>query len=136
HPHLRAKLEPIQTYWLPMMWSTGVSMRDYRIANDLGASAFDVFCTANFFNFMPWAASIEYLCQTGIDAIEKHNDDLVAMLVKGLGRNFDLLSPAERASRSALVVFSHREKGRNREMCRALYENGIDIAVREGNLRA
>ena len=46
------------------------------------------------------------------------------------------LSPAERASRSALVVFSHREKGRNREMCRALYENGIDIAVREGNLRA
>jgi cysteine desulfurase/selenocysteine lyase len=136
HPRLREELEPIQTYWMPMMWSTGVSMRDYRMANDLGAAAFDVFCAANFLNFMPWTAAVEYLCEQRVDAIEKHNDDLVEMLVKGLGKDFDLISPAERENRSAIVVFSHREKSRNREICRVLYEDGIDIAVREGNLRA
>jgi len=28
-------------------------MRDYSLRNDLGARVWDVFCTANFLNFMP-----------------------------------------------------------------------------------
>src|ERR1035441_9906033 len=40
-------------------------MRDYSLRNDLGARAWDVFCTANFLNFMPWTAAIEHLLQAG-----------------------------------------------------------------------
>jgi hypothetical protein len=49
-------------YWLAMQAAKPVDqMRDYSLRNDLGARAWDVFCTANFFNFVPWVAAIEYL---------------------------------------------------------------------------
>ncbi len=59
-PELRNQLDPAQTYWPPHVWGQE-NLRDYAIKKELGAAAFDIFCTANFLNFMPWQASIEYI---------------------------------------------------------------------------
>ena len=81
------------------------STKGYAFRSDLGARAWDVFETANFFNFVPWAASLEYLLNTGVDRISTHNDILVDQILRGLNEDiFQLVSPRERPQRSALVI--------------------------------
>jgi selenocysteine lyase/cysteine desulfurase len=110
---------------------------DAELRDGLGMQAFDVFATANFFNFKPWAAAIEYLLGVGVESILAHDKNLVEGFVKGLDFDrFDLLSPCESGPRcSTLVFFSHRERARNPVVYRALADAGIDIALRGGLLR-
>jgi len=106
------------------------------LKTDLGSSAFDVFCTANFLNFMPWQAAIDYLLGVGTSEIAKHNRTLVEELVSGInGSKFCLISPSADMSQSAIVVVSHIRKERNPEVHAALAKAGIDVALRGGNLR-
>jgi len=57
-PTLRESLTPRHAYWLTMQAGKSLdNMRDYSLRTDLGARAWDVFCTANFFNFVPWLGS-------------------------------------------------------------------------------
>ena len=138
-PGLRASLEYNQAYWLRMQGTQTLNLmreRDITIRNDLGASAYDVFCTANFLNFMPWTASVEYLLRLGIEHIERHNSALVSAFIDGLdSRKYELISPREEIARSTLVVATHKQPERNIELCDALKSEGIDVALREGNLR-
>jgi len=100
------------------------------------ARAFDVFGTANFFNFKPWAASIEYVLGVGIERIAGYDQGLVQRLLDGLdAAKFDLLSPREPPGRSTLVFLSHKEPERNRSVHARLKENGIEVAYRRGKLR-
>jgi hypothetical protein len=63
----------------------------------------DVFGTANFFNFLPLAASIELLTGFGIERIGRYVDELVAQILDGLdGERYRLVSSA--GVRSSLVV--------------------------------
>jgi len=92
--------------------------------------------TANFFNFVPWAESIEYLLEKGIDNIARDDDALVARLVDGLeARGYQVLSPKTHPERSTLVLASHPDRTRNEAIHRTLRENDIEIAFRRGNLR-
>src|SRR5947209_12700523 len=110
-------------------------MRDYSLRSDLHSRNFDVFCPANFLNFMPWTASIEYILQKGTERIREYNDKLIAHLIAELrGTNFKIVSPEDHASRSAIVVVTAPERQVNRAAA-ALADSGVDIAVREGNLR-
>jgi cysteine desulfurase/selenocysteine lyase len=132
-PELRNRLRPAQTYWLPQVWGQS-HLTDYIMKKDIGAAAFDVFCTANFLNFMPWLASIDYLLGVGIATIEEHNRALVEKLVSKIDKNkFCLVSPSD--ARSAIVVISHVRRERNSEIHTSLAQAGIDIALRDGNLR-
>jgi cysteine desulfurase/selenocysteine lyase len=138
-PEILRSLVPQQTYWLAQMTADDLGKEDGEVSRPAGpptARTFDVFGTANFFNFKPWAASIEYLLGVGVERIAEHDQQLVGRLLDGLDRGkFAILSPAEPARRSTLVFLSHRDPGRNRSVYAHLQANGIDIAYRRGKLR-
>jgi selenocysteine lyase/cysteine desulfurase len=134
-PELRNSLKPSQTYWLPHAWGQE-NLIDYSLKKDIGSAAFDVFCTANFLNFVPWRASIDYLFSIGIHAVEEYNRALASRLADGVAKTkYYLVSPSERDTQSAIVVISSMDRGRNSEVYSSLTRAGIDIGLRGANLR-
>jgi selenocysteine lyase/cysteine desulfurase len=132
---LRNQLKPSQTYWLPHVWGQE-NLTDYKMREDIGSASFDVFCTANFLNFVPWQASTDYLLEVGIAEVEKHNRKLVEALVNGIEKaKYHLINASECSRQSAIVVVSHVVDQRNSKIHAALAKAGIDIALRNGNLR-
>ena len=137
-PELRESLEYNQAYWLAMQTADDLEKKQDEVVlrRDLGARAYDVFGTANFFNFKPWAAAVEYLLEQGIERIEAHNNRLVSRLIEGLHQEkYELISPRQGARRSTLVIISHKQRNRNREIYEVLKGRRIHIAFRKGNLR-
>lgn len=136
-PDLRETLHCTQSYWLTMQRGRDLdNIRRYEIREDLGAAAFDVFGTANFFNFKPFTAAVEYLLEQGIARIEAHDNALVSQLNGGIDfEKYELISPADGPARSTLVVLSHKDRARNRSIFEALRQEGLYISLREGNLR-
>lgn len=137
-PSLRESLRLNRCYWLSMQTADDLGRTDRELVprTDLGARRYDVFATANFFNFTAWTASLEYLLAQGIDAIRDHDQALVDRLLAGLdGDRYRLISPAAGPARSTLVLLSHRRPERNRELHGRLEQAGIDVALRNGCLR-
>ncbi|MFC1725160.1 aminotransferase class V-fold PLP-dependent enzyme [candidate division KSB1 bacterium] len=136
-PELLGSLEYNQAYWLTVQRGKPLNrMRDYRIGDNLGAAKYDVFGTANFFNFLPWTESIEYLLKFGIEQIEKYDNQLVSQFVGGLDREkYSLISPENEDERSTIIVLSHKESSRNTGIFELLKREEIDISLRENNLR-
>lgn len=137
-PELRESLDYNQAYWLAVLAPEDLAKELPRVdlRSDLGARRYDVFGTANFFNFKPWTAAVEYLLEQGIDRIEAHNNGLVSRLIEKLDTDkFKLLSPREGATRSTLVFVSHKDPRRNSDIYESLKQNGVYIACRAGKLR-
>jgi cysteine desulfurase/selenocysteine lyase len=138
-PELRDRLKPQKAYWLAMQTAEDLANEvvDVELRDGLGARAFDVFGTANFFNFKPWAAAVEHLLEIGLARIAAHNDSLVSHFIESLDSQFyELLSPSKHgAQRSTLVLFTHRDRMRNSEIRASLAQAGVDVAFRGGALR-
>ena len=138
HPRLVESLRPRQAYWLAMPDDVELDLNDegdYELRPDLGARAFDVFGTANFFDFMPWRASVSYLVERGIERTAEHTDALVRRLVGGLlEAGYEIAGPVD-DPRLSIVVASHPDRALNPELHAALAEAGVDVALRAGNLR-
>ena len=111
-------------------------MRDYSLRTDLGARAWDIFCTANFFNFMPWTAAIEYLLQAKPQSVTRYDQHLVTQFLQNLDEDrFELISPRGEPERSTLIVMRPRKPQEAGIWQERLSIAGFDVAVREGNLR-
>ncbi len=136
-PELRKTLKYHQAFWVNVMTESElISTEDIHFTPQDTAKALDVFGTANFFNFVPLTASIEYLLGIGIENVGRHIDERVAEFIEGLkGTPYQLISPAAKNQRSALVVFSHQDPAKNSALFRKLTENGIYAAKWKGNLR-
>jgi selenocysteine lyase/cysteine desulfurase len=137
-PDLLASLEYNQAYWLSMLTADdlGRPQGDLTLRNDLGARQYDVFGTANFFNFKPWAASLEFLLDIGADRIAAHDQSLVSRFLEGIDKaQYTILSPEDGPARSTLVLLSHREPDRNEAIYQALRDAGVYVAFRSGSLR-
>jgi cysteine desulfurase / selenocysteine lyase len=137
-PDVLATLAPVQAYWLALPDGVELDLNlegRHRLRDDLGARAYDVFGTANFLDFMPWAAAVEYLLAQGLDAIAEHDRRLVDRLIDALGEDFRFVSPTVPGERAAIVVVSTGDERRNEEIYRGLTDAGIDVALRAGNLR-
>jgi selenocysteine lyase/cysteine desulfurase len=137
-PDLRESLEYNQSYWLAMQTADdlGREQEEVGLRADLGARAYDVFGTANFFNFKPWAASIEYLLEVGVERVAEHDAALVSRLVEGLDPDkYELISPRQGPFRSTLVILSRRPPGRSQEVYEALERASVCGAFRRGRLR-
>jgi selenocysteine lyase/cysteine desulfurase len=135
HPELRERMTSPHAYWLPNVWGRGVPLASYELAAGLGARAWDVFGTANFFNFVPWTASIEYLLARGPEATSDHDEALVALLVGGLESDlYDIVSPLQGERRSNLIVVKPRDRDA-KTVCERLRAEGIHVALRDGALR-
>lgn len=136
-PDVRESLDYNQAYWLSMQAGRDLNhMRDYTVRTDLGARKHDVFCTANFLDVKPWLAAVEYLLTQGIEQIAAYNNQLVTHFIEGLDpEKYTLLSPREGPERSTLVFVTHRIPERNPAIYTALQRSGIDLSLREGQLR-
>ncbi len=146
-PELRDSLEYGQSYWYTMKSDedgqtasgTRYAIRQdlqYWVRDDLPAGArYDVFNPANFYNFIPWTACLDYLLQIGLDKIAIHNASLVAMLVDSLPQAYRLVSPHYGPDRSTLVVLEHRISERTGDVFKALSEAFIDVTFRGNQLR-
>lgn len=135
-PDLLGRLEYNQVYWLTLQEGVGLEGETrMEVCYDLGARRFDVFGTANFLNFMPWTASVEYLMRKGVSSIEKHNKGLVEHLVKNIDPgSFDVVSPQVGEEMSSIVVFDHLDD-KNREIHAHLLREGYHVSLRNGRLR-
>lgn len=137
-PELRESLSYNQAYWQTVLTAKDLmnEQPDLALRPNLGARRYDVFGTANFFNFKPWTAAVEYLLEQGIDRIENENQRLVSRLIAGLDpEKYDILSPRDGPSRSTLVLVSHRDAWRNPSIYEALRKESIYVALRAGKLR-
>ncbi len=138
-PDIRETLQYNQAYWLSMQTADDLGKENAAPAlrSDLGARKYDVFGTANFFNYKPWTASIEYILDKGVESIRDHDQGLVSRFIAGLDRDaFDLLSPEDESERrSTLVFISHRRRDRNQAIHEALRARGVYVSYRAGSLR-
>jgi selenocysteine lyase/cysteine desulfurase len=135
-PDLLGQLECNQAYWLTLQEGVGLEGETrMEVYYDLGAKRFDVFGTANFLNFMPWTASVEYLLSKGISSIEEHNEGLVEHLVKNIDLgSYEVVSPQIGEEMSSIAVLDHLD-GRNREIHARLLKEGYYISLRNSRLR-
>lgn len=135
-PTLLGQLKYNQMYWLTLQEGMGLQEEmNIKIDGDLGAKRYDVFGTANFNNFVPWTASIEYLLSKGISLIEDHNEKLVEHLVVDIdSRKFEVISPQVGEEMSSIAVINHLN-GKNQEIYARLLDNGYYVSLRNGRLR-
>jgi cysteine desulfurase / selenocysteine lyase len=136
-PDLLASLTYRPAYWLGHLSQDDLRQEAaYRLRDDLGAAAYDVFGTANFLTFRPWTASVEYLLGLGVDQVAARDQGLVERFLQGLDPDrYRLVSPGQGPRRSTLVVFGHHQPERTPELYRRLTAAGVDVAFRRGRLR-
>jgi selenocysteine lyase/cysteine desulfurase len=114
----------------------GREQLDLKLRDNPGAVRYDVFATANFFNFKPWAAAVEYLLGYGIETVRGHNDALVQQIIDGVDRRkFVVTSPEAGPRRSTLVFIEPRQRARAEEIYHALQAERVHVAFRAGALR-
>src|SRR5262249_50862891 len=138
-PEVLRSLQVTQAYWLAQMTAADLGQEDADVRLPAGpptVRTVGVFWTANFFNFKPWAAAVEYLLGVGIARVPAYDQGLVPRLHDGLdATQIDLLSPRELARRSTLVFLSHKDRARNQVLHARLQKRGIEVAYRRGALR-
>src|SRR4029450_7982931 len=97
----------------------------YQLRDDLGAAAWDVFGTANFLNFRPWTASVEYLLGLGVDRVAARDQALVERFLQGLDPDrYRLVSPRSGPGRSTPGVLDARRPGRTQGLAQGLGGGG------------
>jgi len=136
-PELRATLRPSKGYWLANLTADDLA-GDFRaeLRPEVGARAFDVSGTANFFNVMTWTASVEYLLDQGIDRVAEWDQTLVSALVEGLQQQgWHIVSPLAGPERTTITVFSGRRPDETTAAFRALRDRDIYVAMRRGRIR-
>ena len=139
HPELLRSLEVNQRYWLSMQTSDdlGDDSDDLIERAVEGGRRFDIFGTANFFNYAPWRVSVDLVRQCGLEAIDHHDQKLVQRLIDGLDRRrYRLLSSESPAQRSTLVLIRHSEAERTEAIHRGLTARKLHVSFRRGALRA
>jgi len=138
-PEFRQRFRPIKAYWLAMQTAEdlGNEVMEVQLREGLGARAYDVFGTANFFNFVPFETAVEQLTAFGLERIHDHDQALVTRFVEGIDRKlYTVTSPTDPGPRrSTLVFFSHKDKDKNRAIFEALARARIHVAFRGGSMR-
>jgi len=137
-PDLLSDLEYNQAYWLAYQTADDLmGSSDPDCEREIAARRYDVFGTANFFQFAAWSAAIDLVLDTGVEAIAAHDQGLVERLTSGLDRDrYELKSPKRGTERSTLVFVSLRRRPeRNRYLHTHLTAGGVDCSLRRGQLR-
>ncbi len=138
-PELRAILLYNQDYWLTLQSDRPLNRmrtQKYNLKDDSSASKYDIFATANFFNFMPWIESIRLLVNKNINKVEAYNLFLTNYIINNLDYDkYTLISSQNEKTLSTLVIITHKKRDLNSKLYELLKKEGIDISLREGNIR-
>jgi cysteine desulfurase/selenocysteine lyase len=134
---VRQQLNYPQNYWISLMDEISLNSEGpINLKDDHSARRYDVFGTANFFNYVPWQASIDYLLSIGLDHVDQHNQTLVDQLLEGFdGKRFDILSPRPKKERTNIVVFSFHDASKNSHLFEFLEGKGFHLALWKNKLR-
>lgn len=135
HPALVRRLEYEQGYWLAQVDEIANPPGRYALRQDLGAAAYDVFCTANLSIFPSWHQAVSLLLERGIDEIERHDQALIDQLIAGLPGGWSLRSPETGSRRSTLVLLEPEPPDTVARALHRLDVAGVDAAERAGGLR-
>lgn len=135
-PELFEQVEPKKLYWLNAMSADELSAErlDLEAISPSRVGRHDIFGTANFFNFVPWAAAVELILERGVQPIFEYDQALVARLLEGLPDSFDVISGRDPGARSSLVVVEPLETSAEEVLAR-LEDRGIICAHRRGRIR-
>lgn len=136
-PQLRESLRINRAYWPTYM--TVEEMKEtgpifYK--EQSSTQKYDVFGTANFFNFVPLKTAIDYWIDVGIENVYSHNQTLIQQLIDGLDLDrFRLISPSSPSLRSGLLVLSLVDSNHNENLYKHLQSSNIYSAFWKGNIR-
>lgn len=132
---LQEVLRPIKLYWLSALTAEDLAAPwlDFDAITPRRTGRWDIFGTANFFNFVPFTAAVELLLEMGIEEVRAYVDGLVLRLLAGVDQSrFVLVSSPD--SRSPLVVLEPLEEPAEKVFER-LRSAGIHVAHRRGRIR-
>ncbi len=136
-PNLRDRIEYNQAYWIAALSPQELQSEEALNPPEIkGARKYDVFGTANFFNFVPFKAAIDLWLELGLDNVRAYHQQLIEQFVEGLDvKKYVLISPKKGNSRSSLVVISHRDGEKNEIIHRNLIDQQIYTALWKGLIR-
>jgi len=136
-PELREQLQINRSYWVPRLAEEELHSEDAIEFKEISsARKYDVFGTANFFNFVPFRASIDYWLNAGLENVWSYNNQLIDEFINHLDYNrYDLISPKEGPKRSCLIFITHKQRERNREIFDGLLKNNVYAGFWKGNIR-
>jgi selenocysteine lyase/cysteine desulfurase len=134
-PSLLRRLDYEQGYWLAQVDEIANPPDHYALRDDLGAAAYDVFCTANLSTFPAWDRAVRLLLDHGLDQVERHDQALVEQLIDGLPARWKLGSPGARSERSTLVFLRPDGPDTVERALARLDAAGVDVAERAGRIR-
>lgn len=134
---IREQLTINLAYWSALMKEEDLLHEDILQLSDQKTSRkYDVFGTANFFNFIPLTASINFLMDLGLENVHDHHQKLADVLINGLDRSkYELISLESGLNRSSLIVFAHKLKERNAQIVAELKALGIYVALWKNRIR-
>lgn len=131
----RLRLGPV--YWMAVEGARKfdtLPMEGMRLSP--GARRWDTAETAGFIQLMTWDAALEFLLQTGMEAVVQHREELVQEVVDRLPRDrCGLVSPLEKERRGPFVCVAARKAGDTPALYRKLREAGVIVSLRENALR-
>jgi selenocysteine lyase/cysteine desulfurase len=134
-PELRDALRPMKLYWLSALSVEDLAAPslDLTSITPRRSGALDIFATANFFNYVPFAAALELILELGVGAIARYVDELVLRLLAGLDRSRYRLVSSEDVRSSLVMVESLREPAP--QLFERLSRDGVYVAHRRGRIR-
>jgi cysteine desulfurase/selenocysteine lyase len=134
-PELFDTLRPTKLYWLSALTADDLSAPalDLETITPRRAGRHDIFGTANFFNYVPFAAAVELLLEFGIEKIHDYVDDLVVRLLGGIEQSgFRLVSSTQ--TRSTLVLLEPVHEP-SEAVVERLTAARVHVAHRRGRIR-
>jgi selenocysteine lyase/cysteine desulfurase len=134
-PELARTLDHEHGYWLAQVDDIDRPPERYALRDDLGAAAYDVFCTANLSTYPAWERAVALLLELGLERVEEHDQALVQRLVDGLPAGWRLRSPASRDTRSTLVFIEADDPDATQVGFERLAAAAVDVGRRAGALR-
>ncbi len=136
-PELRRRLKLNQAYWQFMLTEEELQSEEpIKLRELTTARKYDMFATANFFNYAPWRTAIEYWLDVKLENVERFNHQLIDQFISALDpKKYRFISPKEGQGRSNLIVISHQDPSLNAKIQRDLIAQGIYTAYWKGHIR-
>ena len=136
-PRTAERLHPMKQYWMTALSTEDLTQGEVDLANFSPAETgqYDIFATANFFNFSALVESVGLINVTGVGRIYEHNQALADRLVQGVDRSlYEVLDRGD-PQRMSSIVFLRPLRRSVDEAAAMLKEASVDVARRVGMLR-
>ncbi len=136
-PRALERVGPTKLYWLNTLTTEDLeeSHVDLSRASPKPPGCFDIFGTANFFNFAGLLAATNLIRSISVEAIHRHNLALASMLVEQLDAARYQVQDRGHPDRRSSIVFLRPTIEPLEAIIARLVRAKIDVAVRAGMIR-